>query len=58
MLPKLVGRADDGSDVVVHPPLSQAVGYIVVVVIGLVIAASKYHNTPTTLSASCVLSMA
>lgn len=29
---------DDGSGVVVSPPLSQAVGYVVVVVIGLVIA--------------------
>ena len=37
MVLQLVGRAD-GSDVVVQPPLSQAVGYVVVVVIGLVIA--------------------
>jgi len=34
---RLAGR-DDGADVVVEPPLSQAVGYVVVVVIGLVIA--------------------
>ena len=40
MLPKHLGR-DEGSDVVVQPPLSQAVGYVVVVVIGLVIAFSK-----------------
>lgn len=39
MLPELVGRDDSG--VVVQPPLSQAVGYVVVVVIGLVIAFSK-----------------
>jgi len=39
MLPEIVGRDDAG--VVVEPPLSQAVGYIVVVVIGLLIAASK-----------------
>lgn len=36
MVAELLSRAD--ADVVVHPPLSQAVGYIVVVVIGLVIA--------------------
>ncbi|KAF2797231.1 urea active transporter [Melanomma pulvis-pyrius CBS 109.77] len=36
MLLELVGRDDSG--VVVQPPLSQAVGYVVVVVIGLVIA--------------------
>jgi hypothetical protein len=41
MLPELVGRQSDGSDVVVPPPLSQAVGYIIVVVIGLVIAFGK-----------------
>lgn len=35
MAAELVGRA---SEVVVQPPLSQAVGYVVVVVIGLVIA--------------------
>lgn len=29
---------EDGADVVVQPPLAQAVGYVVVVVIGLVIA--------------------
>ena len=34
----LLARADD---VVVKPPLSQAVGYVVVVVIGLVIAFGK-----------------
>jgi hypothetical protein len=39
MLPELVGRDDSG--VIVEPPLSQAVGYIVVVVIGLLIAAGK-----------------
>ena len=39
MLPELVGRENSG--VVVQPPLSQAVGYIVVVVIGLLIAAGK-----------------
>lgn len=33
-----VTGGDDGSGVVVQPPLSQAVGYVVVVVIGLVIA--------------------
>ncbi|PVH97304.1 hypothetical protein DM02DRAFT_597799 [Periconia macrospinosa] len=37
MVSELLGRAD-ATDVVVQPPLSQAVGYIVVVVIGLVIA--------------------
>ena len=36
MLPELVGRND--SNVVVQPPLSQAVGYVVVVVIRLIIA--------------------
>ena len=40
MTSKLLGR-DEGSDVVVQPPLPQAVGYVVVVVIGLVIAFSK-----------------
>ena len=33
-----VSGGDDGGGVVVQPPLSQAVGYVVVVVIGLVIA--------------------
>jgi biopolymer transport protein ExbB/TolQ len=36
MVTELLGRAD--ADVAVRPPLSQAVGYTVVVVIGLVIA--------------------
>lgn len=35
MASEILGRADE---VVVQPPLSQAVGYVVVVVIGLVIA--------------------
>ncbi|KAF2704123.1 urea active transporter [Pleomassaria siparia CBS 279.74] len=43
MLPELVGR--DESGVVVHPPLSQAVGYVVVVVIGLVIAITMIFVT-------------
>lgn len=34
----LNSRNDAGSDTVVSPPLSQAVGYVVVVVVGLVIA--------------------
>jgi hypothetical protein len=36
MAAELLGRAD--ADIAVHPPLPQAVGYTVVVVIGLVIA--------------------
>lgn len=38
MSSELLKRADE---VVVQPPLSQAVGYVVVVVIGLVIAFGK-----------------
>jgi hypothetical protein len=38
MVIELIGRAEE---VVVQPPLSQAVGYVVVVVIGLVIAFGK-----------------
>ena len=34
----LNSRANDGSDTVVSPPLSQAAGYVVVVVVGLIIA--------------------
>ena len=34
----LLTRADDAVDPVVEPPLSQAVGYVVVIVIGLIIA--------------------
>ena len=33
-----VSAPQDGADVVVQPPLSQAVGYIVVVLIGFLIA--------------------
>lgn len=36
MVTELLGRGE--SEVVVKPPLSQAVGYVVVVIIGLVIA--------------------
>lgn len=31
-------RSDEASNAVVSPPLSQAVGYVVVVVVGLIIA--------------------
>lgn len=34
----------DEAEVVVQPPLSQAVGYVVVLVIGLVIAFSTCHS--------------
>lgn len=34
----LHSRENDGSDTVVSPPLSQAAGYVVVVVVGLIIA--------------------
>ena len=34
----LNSRSDAGSDTVVSPPLSQAAGYVVVVVVGLIIA--------------------
>jgi hypothetical protein len=33
----------DGGDAAVSPPLSQAVGYVVVVVVGLIIAFSMLH---------------
>jgi hypothetical protein len=33
----------DGGDATVSPPLSQAVGYVVVVVVGLIIAFSMLH---------------
>ena len=34
----LYSRNDAGSDTVVSPPLSQAAGYVVIVVVGLIIA--------------------
>jgi hypothetical protein len=36
----LPNRADDGEGLVVQPPLPQVVGYVVVVIIGLLIATS------------------
>lgn len=45
MISGLYGRIDGGSSVVVKAPLDQAVGYIVVVGIGLIIAISKYTET-------------
>lgn len=35
------GAGNDNSNAVVKPPLSQAVGYVVVVLIGLIIAFSQ-----------------
>jgi hypothetical protein len=40
----LFNRADDGADLVVKPPLSQAVGYVVVVLVGLLIATGMHPH--------------